>query len=300
MGSARAPLSDPPDRKMTVAEALAWAGARLGAAGVDSPEHDAEVLLRHVLGWDRARVVVEARTALATADEAAFRGLIEERAGRRPLQHLTGRQWFWRHEFVVSSDVLVPRPETELLVEEALARLAQLPAAPAPLVADVGTGSGCIALSVAAERPAAEVVAIDVSAEALMVARANTARLGLEARVRLVQGDLLAPLADRFGSVDLVVSNPPYVDPAAREALPPEVRFHDPPLALFPPGDACAVYRRLVPQAFAALRPGGALLLEIGEGMAEEVARLCASAGLAVERVVPDLRSIPRVVCARR
>jgi release factor glutamine methyltransferase len=279
---------------LTVAEAVEHAGRRLEAAGIAAASDDAERLLRHVLGWDRARVLAEARAPLAPAQLAEFGALVGERARRRPLQHLTGRQAFWRHEFLVSPEVLIPRPETEALVEEALSRM---PAGSAAVVVDVGTGSGCIALSLAADRPGAEVHAVDLSRAALEVARENERRLGLEGRVRWQEGDLLETARGPF---DLVVSNPPYVDPRTRAALEPEVRDYEPALALFPPGEPYAVYRRLVPQASALLRPGGALLLEVGLGMADAVEDLARGAGLAVEPTRPDLQGIPRVVVATR
>jgi release factor glutamine methyltransferase len=281
---------------MTVAEALAQAVERLRAAGVESPEHDAELLLRHVLGWDRARLVVEAGACLSSDHEAGFRSLVEERTRRRPLQHLTGRQWFWKHEFVVTADVLIPRPETELLVEASLERLRGLSR---PVIIDVGTGSGCIALSLAAERPDAEVHATDLSAAALAVAHENARRLGLEGRIAFHHGDLLEPLADLAGRVDLIASNPPYVDPGGPDALAPEVRDHEPAVALFPPGEALWVYRRLVPAARTLLKPGGWLALEIGQGTGPAVAGLCRAAALDVDRILDDLRGIPRVLVAR-
>jgi len=280
---------------MTVSRLLQDAEARLRAAGVPSPDHDAEVLLRHVLSWDRAKVVAEGSAEIAPADAQRFSSLVAERASRKPLQHITGRQWFWRHEFLVTPDVLIPRPETELIVEAALAAL---PTVERPVIVDVGTGSGCIALSLAAERPDAEVVAVDVSAAALRVAADNRARLRLQSQVRLVEGDLLEPVRDLVGRVDLIASNPPYV--AEGDSLSPEVREHEPGQALFPPGDEYAVYRRLVPEAFDILRPGGHLILEVGRGMDAEVRRLCQSAGFEVTKVLPDLQAIPRTVVARR
>ncbi len=280
---------------MTVAEALALGNVRLREAGIESAGHDAEVLLRHVLGWDRARLLVDSARALEPESEASFLALLAGRAARRPLQHLTGTQWFWRHQFLVTPDVLIPRPETELIVETALDRLRETAR---PVIVDVGTGSGCIALSLAAERADADVRATDVSAPALKVARENASRLGLEARVRFLEGDLLEPVRELFGQIDLVAGNPPYVDPDEAPALPPEVGRHEPAPALYAPGERYLVYRRLVPQAAAALKPGGSLLLEIGRGMDEEVARICEAAGLRVERVVPDLQGIPRTVVA--
>jgi release factor glutamine methyltransferase len=228
-------------------------------------------------------------------DAARFLSLVEERASRKPLQHITGRQWFWRHEFVVTPDVLIPRPETELIVEAALGLLRPLGRA---LVVDVGTGSGCIALSLAAERLEATVLATDISPEALRVAATNRRHLGLEARVHLVEGDLLEPVQEEAGRIDLVASNPPYVREG--DPLSPEVRDHEPALALFPPGDEYAVYRRLAPQAFTRLRPGGFLLLEVGRDMAETVCRIAEDAGFDVPRVIEDLQAIPRTVVARK
>ena len=278
---------------MTVLEALRQATARLRTAGVDSPEHDAEVLLRHVLRWDRARLIADGGTRLSPPDETSYLDLVAERARRRPLQHLTGTQWFWKHEFKVTPDVLIPRPETELLVEAALDLLREVDR---PRVVDVGTGSGCIALSLAAERPDAEIHATDISEPALAVARENAARLNLGDRVRFRRGDLLEPVGALTGRLDLILSNPPYVSVAELHGLSPEVRVHDPHQALIPPGDRLSVYRRLGPAAVPLLRPGGSVAVEIGQGMEAEVARVLAAAGLQIARVLPDLAGIPRVV----
>lgn len=282
---------------MTVGALLDEIERQLAAAGIETPALDAEMLFRHATGWDRARVIVESPVQVDPEVERRIRELSAERARRRPLQHLTGRQAFWRHDFEVTPDVLIPRPETELLVEAALACVS---GAARPTLVDVGTGSGCIAVSLAAERPDARVIGIDVSAAALAVARRNAGHLGVATRVDWRQGDLLAPAAEVSGRIDLVASNPPYVDGAQRDTLAPEVRDHEPALALFPPGDAYSIYRRLAPQAFAALVPDGWLLLEVGAGMADEVARICTAGGFAVDRIVSDLQSIPRTVVARK
>jgi release factor glutamine methyltransferase len=250
-----------------------------------------------VTGWDRAAFLSRPGAAIVPETLARFFELIGERAKRRPLPHLTGTRAFWRHEFLVTPDVLIPRPETELLVE---AGLEALRGRPGPTVADVGTGSGCIALSLAAERPDAVVHAIDISEAALAVARENARRLGLENRVSFHRGDLLASVPSLTGSLDLVVSNPPYVDASEADSLAPEVREHEPALALFAPGDRYSLYRRLAPAAAAALRAGGFLLLEAGQGMADEVCRVCESSGLQVTKVLADLQQIPRVIVARR
>jgi release factor glutamine methyltransferase len=282
---------------VTVGEALRQAAGRLRAAGVDSPEHDAELLLRHALGWDRARLIAHATSVLSPDSRAAYEPLVADRARRRPLQHLTGTQWFWKHEFLVTHDVLIPRPETELLVEAGLGLLAGIER---PRVVDVGTGSGCVALSLAFERPDASIDATEISEPALAIARQNAGRIGPRGPVTFHLGDLLEPVRSLAGSVDLVLSNPPYVGADELPALAPEVRDHDPRVALVPPGDRLDIYRRLVPAALEVLRPGRRLAMEIGCGMASDVADVVHSAGLQLDRLLPDGAGIARVVIARR
>lgn len=279
---------------MTIADAVRGAAVRLAAAGIADAALDAELLLRHLLGWDRARLLASSREPLAGSLHAAYAALVAERAARRPLQHLTGTQAFWKHEFAVTPAVLIPRPETELLVETALELVRDVAA---PFIVDVGTGSGCIAISVALERPDAAVLALDISPAALSVARGNALRLGAS-NVQFAESDLLAAAHDRGGQVDLIVSNPPYVDPADRDALMPEVRDHDPALALFAPEGALALYARLGRESAAVLKTGGTLAVEIGAGMHDGVARALASGGLTVRDVRPDLQGILRVVSA--
>jgi release factor glutamine methyltransferase len=282
---------------MTVGDALRLATRRLADAGVADAAWDAELLLRHVLGWDRGALLSREPEDLAGEPEARFLSLVAAREARRPLQHLTGIQAFYGRDFTVTPDVLIPRPETEVLVEAALAALA---AGQPAVVVDVGTGTGCIALTLAAERPSVEVHALDISHAALLVARENARRLGLASRVRFYQGDLTTPLRDMVRSVDLVVSNPPYVDEADLAHLMPEVRDHEPRLALVPVPDAPRLYRRLAAGARRMLRPGGTLLLEVGQGMADDVSAICGREGLRVDRAIPDLQGIPRVVVALR
>jgi release factor glutamine methyltransferase len=282
---------------MTVGDALRRATERLAEAGVADPGWNAELLLRHVLDRDRAALLAEDGAVLHADQEARFLSLVAERATRRPLQHLTGIQAFWGRDFVVNADVLIPRPETETLVEVALDLL---PAARPAVVVDIGTGSGCIALTLAAERPSAVVHALDISHAALQVARDNARRLGLESRVRFYQGDLALPLRDMVRQVDLVVSNRPYVAEAEWAGLQPEVRDHEPRLALVPVPDAPRMYRRLVGGARRLLRPGGTLVVEVGQGLAEEVSAICEREGYKVGKVVADLQGIARVVVAVR
>jgi release factor glutamine methyltransferase len=274
-------------------EELELAREGMRAAGVPDPSRDAELLLRHVLGWDRARLLVSAREELAASHARRYRALWAQRATRRPLQHLTGTQAFWRHDFLVTPDVLIPRPETEHLVETALDWLRGRDEA---RIVDVGTGTGCIALSVAAERRDARVAAIDISPAALDVACANRTRLGVS--TALVLGDLLAPVA--VSSLDLVLSNPPYVEADELQGLEPEVRDHDPRLALVPPQGWRALYARLARESASCLRSGGALAVEVGAGQSDEVVALLAAAGLRHVRTVADLSGTPRVVLAER
>jgi release factor glutamine methyltransferase len=281
---------------MTAAALLGEAEAVLAASGVEHPDRDAERLLRHVLGWDRASLLASPEAEVPAAAEARLRALLARRASREPLQHLIGVQSFWRHEFLVTPDVLIPRPETELLVELSLDLLSR---AERPLVVDVGTGTGCIALSLAHERSDAEVHATDISEPALSVARENARRLGLEKRVAFHRGDLLGPVSGLAGRIHLIVSNPPYVDPAERDSLAPELRDHEPALALFPPGEALATYRRLVPAAAAAIAPGGALAVEISPAIPGPVLGLFRAAGFSEPTVHSDLAGRPRVVHAR-
>ena len=276
---------------------LAAAAARLREAGIETGALDAELLVRHVLGWDRAVLLTRTRDALDGVAATEILRLVEERAARRPLQHLTGSQAFWRHEFFVTKDVLVPRPETEILVEAALAVLAP---GQAPMVVDVGTGSGNIALSLAAERPDAEVHAVDISSAALQVARENARRLGLLSAVRFHEGDMLSPWSGRGPLFHLVASNPPYVDALEVEALAPEVRDHEPRQALVPPGSTLSIYERLAPQAASVLLPGGHLIVEVGAGQAAAVSAIAARASLQVTRVISDLQGIPRTIVARK
>jgi len=278
----------------TLAGALRAASARL-AAGSETPRLDAEVLLRHVLGLDRTRLFVRLREALDPAARAAFEKLVERRLAGEPVAYLTGEREFMGLPFAVRPGVLVPRPETEGLVDWALGRLAGRPGG---TVVDVGTGSGAIALAVAAGAPAGwagRVVGADVSAAALSVARENRARLDRRGRVALVRGDLVGWCR---GGVDLLLANLPYLRPeqAADPALAAE-----PKLALEGGADGLETIRRLVADAPRVLTPGGALGLEIDPSQAGEVARLVAAAlpGARVE-VRPDLAGLARFVLAER
>lgn len=278
---------------MTVREALAEGAARLRAASVATPDLDAELLLRHVLGWDRARLLASLADPVPEAALRRLAAFVEGRAHRRPLQHVTGVQQFWGREFEVSAEALIPRPETEVLVEVALQALRDLPS---PVVVDVGTGTGCIALSLAGERADAVVHAVDASPAALALARRNARRLGLEGRVEWHRGSLLEPLLAAGIRADLVVSNPPYVEEHEWGALEPEVRDHEPRQALVPEGGLDAVYGALATQAARVLRPGGVFAVEIGAGQHDRIARTARAAGFSEVTFHEDLQRIVRVV----
>jgi release factor glutamine methyltransferase len=275
-----------PLAQTTIREAIDSAVIPLTAAGVDTPRLDAEVMLAAILGADRAVLVAHPCRPLEPAQARRFRDDVRRRREREPVAYITGRRGFRALELQVDHRVLVPRPETEHLVEAALG----LPEG--ARVVDVGTGSGAVALALKAERPDLEVLATDASADALAVAAANASRLGLEVGFR--HGDLLADA----GPVDAVVSNPPYVAEGDRPALMPEVARWEPAAALFAGPDGLDVIRRLVPAAAAA--GAGFLALEVGAGQAPAVARLAAEAGFAEASVGRDLAGIERVVVARR
>jgi len=274
----------------TVGGALADATARLVTAGVAEPRADAEVLLAHVLGTTRAGVVAAARRPLPAGADGALERLVARRAAREPVQYVIGEREFWSLSLAVDPRVLVPRPETELVVETAL-RVAP----GARRVLDVGTGSGAIAAALARELPAAGVWASDVDRDALAVARVN---LGRHApRVGLACGDLLAPFRD--GAFDLVVSNPPYVADGELARLLPEVRDHEPRRALAAGPDGLAVLRALVADAPRVLVPGGCLVIEMGAGQAPAVRALVEETGRwARVEVVRDHAGVDRVLAA--
>jgi release factor glutamine methyltransferase len=242
----------------TVAHILDDAARDLARAGVDTPELDAELLLAHALGVDRTWLMAHPEGELTTGQQAAFRAMLARRAAREPLAYITGERWFYDSLLRVTPAVLIPRPETEELVERALHWLQKHPRA---TVADIGTGSGAIALTLAKHAPRARLYATDISARALDVARENARRLGLAQRVTFLHGDLLIPLPE---PVDLLLANLPYVAERDRAGLTPEVGVHEPAGALFSGPAGLDHLRRLLAQAPDYLRPGGVALLEIG------------------------------------
>ena len=279
---------------MTTGAALCLAAqARLEAAGVETAERDTHLLfleaLQRVLGSQvrrhhlAAHLSAEAQPAL----RPVFAAMIDARAARQPVAQIIGRRAFWKHEFRVTPDVLDPRPETETLIEQAL-RL------PWTSVLDLGTGSGAILLSLRAERPGARGLGVDLSPAALAVARGNAADLGIAAT--FVQSDWFTGVEGRF---DLIVSNPPYIAAAEMADLSPEVRGHEPHMALTDGGDGLSAYRAIAAGAGAHLTPGGAVLVEIGPTQADAVSGFFAAAGFAATRLFTDLDARPRVVMAQ-
>jgi release factor glutamine methyltransferase len=274
---------------VTVREALAFAAGALETAGCDAPRLDAELLLGHVLGIDRTALYADPGRTLSDGEHARFRGLVARRARREPVAYILGEWGFRRLTLAVSPYVLVPRPETEVVVARCLARVAGVER---PRVLDVGTGCGAIALSIADEHPGATVVATDISAGALAVAAENRARHRLEDRVDLVLGHLDAHLEGPF---DLVVSNPPYVPPDEFETLEPEIRLFEPREAVVGVGVTFALARR----ARELLAEGGWLVLECGAGQSDELATELASIGYQDVVVTHDLGLRDRVVEGR-
>jgi release factor glutamine methyltransferase len=265
--------------------------ALLRAAPHRPPPREASLLLGHVLGWSEAEVLTRGAARVDAATAARFGGLIARRATGEPVAYLLGEREFFGRRFEVDRRVLIPRPETEHLVEAALA----LPLPPAPRLLDVGTGSGCIAVTLALELPAARVVASDVSPAALAVARANAAQLAPE-RVHLAATDLDAALS--FGPFDLVISNPPYIGRDEAASLSPEVVAFEPAGALFSPGERDTILRRLLVAA-QTLRRGAFMVLEIGFGQAPALTATLAP-DLLLREVRRDYAGIPRVLVLER
>jgi release factor glutamine methyltransferase len=271
--------------------------AILEAAGIEPARAEAEWLLASLLGLDRVGLHLDPARRLSTPTVSRYLSLLDRRAAREPLQYLLGWEDFHGVRLAVTPDVLVPRPETEGLVQWAIEVLGALAE---PVAADLGTGSGAIACAIAHALPQAEVLAVEVSAGALAVASRNVRQLGLSARVHLLAGDLFAPLGSIAASLDLVVANPPYLPSAVLPSLPPEVSRHEPRAALDGGPDGLTIVRRIVSGAPAVLKPGGWLLMEIGDDQAGPVASLMAAEGFTGIRARRDLNGVERYIGGRR
>ena len=276
----------------TLLKLLRWTTGYFRDKGIDNPRLDAELLIAAVLELDRVGLYLNYDRPLIPEELERIRPLVKRRGGREPLQYILGRTEFWSLEFEVTPAVLIPRADTEILVEEALRH-----AGDRGSLLDIGTGSGAIALSFASEKPNWQVCGIDISPQALAVAARNAERHGLTERCRLIEGDLKQLPRESF---DLVVSNPPYVSVAEYDELMPEVREHEPQQALVAGADGLDCYRRLAAQTSVVLKPGGWLLLEIGYRQEAAVRQLLKEAGLEEIYCRRDYADNPRVVGGRR
>jgi release factor glutamine methyltransferase len=276
------------ERIAAAREALVRAGLAPTDAAVD-----ASVLARHALGWDRATLVVRGRETPPPSFDSSFDEYVARRAAREPVALIMGMREFWGLDFEVTSDVLVPRPETEFIVEEALAAFDYGP----ETVIDIGTGTGCLAVALAREFSEARVIATDVSGAALEVARRNAARHGVDGRISFVRTNFLAGIHAR---ADLIVSNPPYVPESAAPALAPEVVDHEPHIALFGGVDGLAPIRIILASAAHSLAAGGKLIVEFGLGQEPQVTELAEASGWQILRVREDLQGIARTIVLGR
>jgi release factor glutamine methyltransferase len=313
---------------MDVRSALKLGIAQLRAANISSQTLAAELLLLHATGRSRTSLYSHPEDPLTEIESQNYFSLIERRIAGVPVQHLTGKQEFWGLEFEVTPDVLIPRPETEHVIEVALDRLAlrdihakqsQNMSGKGLLIADIGTGSGCIAIALAKELPAAKLYALDISPAALAVAQRNATRLGFSNHITFVESDLLAAVSvsgaqQRSGSYDdrapvtspqsplfdLIASNPPYIARREAETLTREVRDHEPPIALFGGEEGHEFYAGLITQSAAHLKPGGIVVLELGHDSLPAVRPLLDTAQWTNVGLANDLAGIPRVMAAER
>jgi len=280
----------------TVARVLDWTVAHLKTRGSDTPRLDAEILLAYARNCERIKLYTQFAEPLSPPQRSTMRDLVKRRAAAEPVAYLVKHREFFSLDFQLTPDVLIPRPDTETLVVELLERSKSNPTA---RILDVGTGSGCIAVTAAVHCPNADVTATDISEKALIVAHGNAEQHCVEGRIRFLHGDLLAalPMGEHF---DFIVSNPPYIREDEYPTLQPEVRLHEPKLALVAGADGLSVVRRLIEQAAGFLVSGGALLLEIAHEQAQPVRELLQSADRFTEiELVNDLSGQPRVACAR-
>lgn len=280
---------------MNLADWLRYGAVQLGSGPhPERAQRDAEFLLMHLIERNRAYLLAHPEAELEAGVADRYSALIERRFAGEPIQYIVGECEFYGLPFRVTRDVLIPRPETEHLVEKTIQLAAKFDK---PRIVDIGTGSGAIAVALARLLPSAQITAIDLSAAALHVARANAEHNGVAERIRFVEGDLFAPVAGEF--FNIAVSNPPYVPENDRNTLAVEVREHEPELALFAGADGLEVYRRMIPAARSAVVPGGFLALEIGFGQAAGVAALLARSGFEQIELTADLQGIDRVVTCR-
>jgi len=288
---------------MTGLDLLQWATNTLKDHQIENPRLNAELLLAHSLNLNREELYVRLHRELKEGEKGALERLIQRRISGEPLQYILGQQEFWSINFKVDSRVLIPRPETELLVEQSLWVLSEKIFEQNPYVLEIGTGSGAVAIALAKEVTHIFLVATDISRNALVLAKENAKSAGVQDRIQFVNGDLLGPFqpSKETRSFDLILSNPPYIVRSEIGSLAKEVRNYEPVIALDGGKDGLEFYRRLVSQVPSSLREGGWLLLEVGQGQAERVAEQIQESGTFLEpQILPDLAGIERVVKAQR
>ena len=290
-----------PQAPWTILNLIRWTDERFRREGLSTARLDAEVLLAETLGVDRVGLYTHFDQPLHPEELARFKKLIQKRLQREPVAYIIGRREFWSLPFKVTPDVLIPRPETEILVAEAL-KIVSAPAGTGRKlrILEIGTGSGAISIALAKEFPSASLVATDLSAKALAIAQENASRLGVDERIQFRQGDLFAPLG-KESAFELIITNPPYIAEDDFPSLPPEVRNFEPRLALDGGKDGLAFFRKALPRVGEFLSPGGWFLAEIGAGQEEKIRQIAvANPGLASGAFVPDLAGINRVFKARK
>jgi release factor glutamine methyltransferase len=281
----------------TISSAKTWAVNELHRARIDSPSLCTDLLLAFVLGCDRVRILSHSEESISIEAWDRFQGLVQRKAHGEPLQYLTGVQEFYGLSFRTAPGALIPRPETEILVEEAI-RLMRMSSRAARFV-DVGTGSGCIAVSIAHEIPSSAGWAVDISPVAIELAHGNAVRHGVSDRLLFVQSDRLECFPQKT-IFDFILCNPPYVALKDYDSLPSEVRDYEPHTALFGGESGLEFYRNFMPEASLHLAAEGHLLLELGAGQAEQVKQFAGEAGMGVETILSDLQGIPRCLVGRK
>ena len=286
------------EENVTLAGLIKEAARVLKKAGVPEARREAMSLIEHLMGRDRTFIITHPEATLKPSEIRRLRELVEQRAEGYPLQYITGHQQFYGLDFEVTPDVLIPRPETELLVETALALLAERNAS--ALVCDVGTGSGCIPVALLHEDRKACALGLDISRDALRVAARNAARHGVGERLQLIASDCFSALDSSRARFAMIVSNPPYIAEDVLDGLQPEVRDHEPRVALTPGNDGLRIIRRLVMEAPGFLEAGGHLLMEIGFDQHQAVTSLIDSEVWQLLEIHKDLQGIPRVVALRK
>ncbi len=287
------------ENPLSIRGALLWGAQVLCHAGLENHRLDAEVLLRQVLNMEKEQLYVNGDAPISAGQEAMFRDLLLRRSRREPVAYITGHKEFWSLDFFVTPAVLVPRPETELLVEVALQYVTQLASGSPLKVLDVGAGCGAISVCLAKEQAAMEIVAVDISALALDVARVNAGRHGVVDRIRFLAGDLFAPVEPLPETFDLIVSNPPYIRTGELSMLAPEIREWEPTIALDGGPDGLDTYRRMIEEGHSYLTTGGSIVLEIGANMASAVADLFSRSGCyGPASVYQDYAGKDRVIAA--